>query len=55
MAVIYGVLEADEDAGGDTDDEDETEDDERGDKYEDKQAVIIFWIPGKFNLYLSKC
>ena len=36
MAFIYCVLKADEDAGGDTDDKDETEDDEGGNKNEDE-------------------
>ena len=53
MAFIYCVLKADEDAGGDTNDKDETKDDERGNKNKDEQAIIIFRIPGP-NIYVKK-
>ena len=56
MAVFNGVLKADEDAGCHTNDEDETEDDKGGDKYKDKQAIIIFRVPGWNRLIkLFKC
>ena len=52
MAFIYCVLKADEDARGDTNDKDETEDDERGNKNEDEQAIIILRIPGLKSLMI---
>ena len=56
MAVFNGVFKADENAGCDTNDEDETEDDKGGDKNKDKQAIIIFWVPGWNRLIkISKC
>ena len=41
--VSEGVLEADEDAAGDADDEDEAQDDEGGHDDQDHQAVILLW------------
>ena len=39
--VSDGVLEADEDAAGDADDQDEAQDDEGGHNDQDHQAVIL--------------
>ena len=45
-SIFNCVLKADEDAAGDTDDEDEAEDNKRGNKDQNEKAIIILRISG---------